>query len=319
MRKRANGEGSMRKRSNGSWEGRITVGADPVTGKLISKSVYGRTQREVREKMKALQEGGQQAGDPPAASLPQSAELSQSAETPAGPKEMTVGEWLDTWLKEYLADVKPGTMINYESVVRLFLKPVFGSIPLSQLRTPMIQKFYNKLRTEERSPKYIKNIHGIFHRALDMAVRVEYLDRNPSTACILPKVVEKPVTPLDVPEQKRFFEALKGNPFEALFLTAIFTGMRVGELIGLTWDCVDFEHGVIRVEKQLVQTRVKGQKYVFGTLKNGKTRVITPAPYILEVLKAHQAVQSAQKKAADDLWDEGDFPGLVFTHPDGSH
>ncbi len=319
MRKRANGEGSMRKRSNGSWEGRITVGADPVTGKLISKSVYGRTQREVREKMKALQEGGQQAGDPPAASLPQSAELSQSAETPAGPKEMTVGEWLDTWLKEYLADVKPGTMINYESVVRLFLKPVFGSIPLSQLRTPMIQKFYNKLRTEDRSPKYIKNIHGIFHRALDMAVRVEYLDRNPSTACILPKVVEKPVTPLDVPEQKRFFEALKGNPFEALFLTAIFTGMRVGELIGLTWDCVDFEHGVIRVEKQLVQTRVKGQKYVFGTLKNGKTRVITPAPYILEVLKAHQAVQSAQKKAADDLWDEGDFPGLVFTHADGSH
>ena len=232
---------------------------------------------------------------------------------------MTVGEWLDTWLKEYLADVKPGTMINYESVVRLFLKPVFGNIPLSQLRTPMIQKFYNKLRTEDRSPQYIKNIHGIFHRALDMAVRVEYLDRNPSTACILPKVVEKPVTPLDVPEQKRFFEALKGNPFEALFLTAVFTGMRVGEIIGLTWDCVDFEHGVIRVEKQLVQTRVKGQKYVFGTLKNGKTRVITPAPYILEVLKAHQAVQSAQKKAADDLWDEGDFPGLVFTHPDGSH
>ena len=319
MRKRANGEGSMRKRSNGSWEGRITVGADPVTGKLISKSVYGRTQKEVREKMKALLEGGQQAGNPPAASLPQSAEFPQSAETPAGPKEMTVGEWLDTWLKEYLADVKPGTMINYESVVRLFLKPVFGSIPLSQLRTPMIQKFYNELRTEERSPKYIENIHGIFHRALDMAVRVEYLDRNPSTACILPKVVEKPVTPLDVPEQKRFFEALKGNPFEALFLTAVFTGMRVGELIGLTWDCVDFEHGVIRVEKQLVQTRVKGQKYVFGTLKNGKTRVITPAPYILEVLKAHQAVQSAQKKAADDLWDEGDFPGLVFTHPDGSH
>lgn len=319
MRKRANGEGSMRKRSNGSWEGRITVGADPVTGKLISKSIYGRTQREVREKMKALQEGGQQAGDPPAASLPLSAEFPPSAETPAGPKEMTVGEWLDTWLKEYLADVKPGTMINYESVVRLFLKPVFGNIPLSQLRTPMIQKFYNKLRTEDRSPKYIKNIHGIFHRALDMAVRVEYLDRNPSTACILPKVVEKPVTPLDVPEQKRFFEALKGNPFEALFLTAVFTGMRVGEIIGLTWDCVDFEHGVIRVEKQLVQTRVKGQKYVFGTLKNGKTRVITPAPYILEVLKAHQAVQSAQKKAADDLWDEGDFPGLVFTHPDGSH
>ena len=141
---------------------------------------------------------------------------------------------------------------------RGFLKPNFGKIPLSQLRTPMVQKFYNRLRDERRSPKYIKNIHGIFHRALDMAVRVEYLQRNPSSACILPKVVEKPVTPLDIPEQKRFFAALKGNRFEALFLTAVFTGMRVGEIIGLTWDCVDFEHGVIRVEKQLIQTRVKG-------------------------------------------------------------
>lgn len=313
MRKRANGEGSMRKRSNGTWEARITVGVDPMTGKLISKSVYGRTQKEVREKMKALQSGEQQAGGPPAAGP------AQYEDAPAGPKEMTVGEWLDTWLKEYLADVKPGTAIHYESVVRLFLKPTFGKIPLSQLRTPIIQRFYNRLRDENRSPKYIKNIHGIFHRALDMAVRAEYLQRNPSTACILPKVVEKPVTPLDVPEQKQFFKALRNSPFEALFLTAVFTGMRVGEIIGLTWDCVDFEHGVIHVEKQLVQTRVKGQKYTFGTLKNGKTRVITPAPFILEVLKAHQAAQRQQKKAAGDLWDEGDFPNLVFTHANGSH
>ena len=152
-----------------------------------------------------------------------------------------------------------------------------------------------------------------------MAVRVEYLERNPTSACILPKVVEKQVTPLDAPEQKRLFEALKGNPFEALFLTAVFTGMRVGEIIGLTWDCVDFEHGVIHIEKQLVQTRVKGQDYVFGTLKNGKTRVIAPAPFVMEVLKKHKADQEAQKREMGDLWDEGKFPGLVFNYPDGSH
>lgn len=88
--KRANGEGSLRKRNNGTWEARITVGTDPMTGKLISKSVYGRTQKEVREKMKALQEGGQQAGGPPAA-IP-----AQPGVTSTVPKEMTVGEWLDT-------------------------------------------------------------------------------------------------------------------------------------------------------------------------------------------------------------------------------
>ncbi len=152
-----------------------------------------------------------------------------------------------------------------------------------------------------------------------MAVRIEYLKRNPTSACILPKVVEKQVTPLDAPEQKRLFAALKGNPFEALFLTAVFTGMRVGEIIGLTWDCVDFEHGVIHIEKQLVQTRVKGQDYVFGTLKNGKTRVIAPAPFVMEVLKKHKADQEAQKREMGDLWNEGRFPGLVFNHPDGSH
>ena len=95
--------------------------------------------------------------------------------------------------------------------------------------------------------------------------------------------------------------------------------MRVGEIIGLTWDCVDFEHGVIHIEKQLVQTRVKGQDYVFGTLKNGKTRVIAPAPFVMEVLKKHKADQEAQKREMGDLWNEGKFPGLVFNHPDGSH
>ena len=315
MRKRANGEGSIRKRSNGTWEARVTVGMNPETGKLISKSVYGRTQKEVREKLNALQTGEQQAVNPPAAGPG----LITDAASEPEQKEMTVGEWLDTWLKEYLADVKQGTSIHYESVVRLHLKPALGDIPLSQLRTPMVQKFYNKLRAEQRSPKYIKNIHGVLHRALDMAVRVEYLERNPTSACILPKVVEKPVVPLDAPEQKKLFEALKGNPFETLFLTATFTGMRIGELIGLTWDCVDFENEVIYVEKQLVQTRKKGQKYRFGTLKNGKTRVIAPAPYIMQVLKKHKIAQAEQRLLMGDLWNPGEFPNLVFTHKDGSH
>ena len=240
--KRANGEGNLRKRSNGTWEARVTLSTDPKTGKLISKSVYARTQKECREKMKALLgiDGGQ-AATPPAAP--------KEPPKPRPEDVITVGQWLDTWLKEYLADVKPNTALQYESVVRLHLKPAFGDVLLKDLRTPMIQKFYNKMRDDGVSPKYIKNIHGILHRALDMAMRVEYLTKNPSTYTIRPKVMEKPVVPLDAPEQKKLFEALKGNPFETLFLTATFTGMRIGELIGLTCDCVDFENEVIHVEK----------------------------------------------------------------------
>lgn len=296
--KRANGEGNLRKRSDGTWETRVTLGTDPKTGKLISKSVYARTQKECREKMKALLgiDGGQ-AATPPAAP--------KEPPKPRPEDVITVGQWLDTWLKEYLADVKPNTALQYESVVRLHLKPAFGDVLLKDLRTPMIQKFYNKMRDDGVSPKYIKNIHGILHRALDMAMRVEYLTKNPSTYTIRPKVVEKPMVPLDAPEQKKLFEELKGNPFETLFLTATFTGMRIGELIGLTWDCVDFENEVIHMEKQLVQTRKKGQKYRFGTLKNGKTRVIAPAPYIMQVLKKHKIAQAEQRLLMGDLWNPG--------------
>ncbi|MBR5345857.1 MAG: site-specific integrase [Clostridia bacterium] len=315
-RKRANGEGSIRKRSNSCWEARITIGVNPETRKLISKSVYGKTQREVREKMKALEEKKEPKGS---VYVALSSDAPTDAEQSAGPKEMTVGEWLDTWLKEYLADVKQGTIIHYESVVRLFLKPEFGDVPLSQLRTPMVQKLYNRLREEKRSPKYIKNIHGILHRALEMAVRLEYMMRNPTTACVIPRVVEKKVTPLDAPDQKKLFEVLRGEEFEALFMTDIFTGLRSGELIGLTWDCVDFDHGIIRVEKQLCQVRQKGLQFYFGTLKNGKTRIIEPAPFVMEILKKHRAEQERRKKNAGDFWNEGEFPNLVFTHADGSH
>ena len=104
-----------------------------------------------------------------------------------------------------------------------------------------------------------------------------------------------------------------------LFLCDIFTGMRAGELIGLTWDYVDFEHGTIRVVRQIVQPRRKGTPFKFGPLKNNKTRIISPAPYVMERLKAHKAQQEQAIKEAGSLWNPGDFPNLVFTHPDGSH
>ena len=203
--KRAHGEGNLRKRSNGTWEARVTLGTDSKTGKLISKSVYARTQKECWEKMKALLgiDGGQ-AATPPAAP--------KEPPKPRPEDVITVGQWLDTWLKEYLADVKPNTALQYESVVRLHLKPAFGDVLLKDLRTPMIQKFYNKMRDDGVSPKYIKNIHGILHRALDMAMRVEYLTKNPSTYTIRPKVVEKPVVPLDAPEQKKAVRSAERQP-----------------------------------------------------------------------------------------------------------
>ena len=297
--RRLNGEGTIRKRKNGSWEGRLFIGFDKTTGKPLHKSVYARTQKEIKAKLEALQ-----------------AEHEQNTCIEEG---LTVADWLDQWLKDYLPDVKEGTLVSYESICRNHIKPILGEIPLNQLKRPDVQTFYNGLRLKNLSPKYIKNVHGCLHRALDEAVQNEYIIKNPTTGCKTPKVVEKEIKPLDLPDQNKLLTALKEAYYGPLFLTAIFTGMRVGELIGLEWKCVDFEKGRIHVEKQLVQTRKKGHVYQFGTLKNGKKRDIDPAPFVMDVLADRKLDQEIEKASAKDLWNPGDFPDLVFTHPDGSH
>ena len=302
-RKRANGEGSISKRSNGTWEGRITVGFDPSTGKQIRKSIYGRTQKEVREKMNELQL--------------QYANVSTVEEIDA--VEMTLSEWLDTWLADYIQDVKPGTKVSYTSIVDNHIRPVLGKIALQKLKPPMIQKFYNQLREKGLSPKYIKNIHGVLHRALDMAIKIEFIEKNYTSVCSLPKSEMKEIQPLDAPEQRKLLDAIKGEEYEDLIIVDLFTGLRSGELIGLTWDCIDFDKGIISVKKQLVQTRQTGAEYTFGSLKNGKTRVIMPAQFVIQILKRHRIRQAEMRLAAGELWNEGKFPNLVFTHRDGSH
>lgn len=302
-RKRANGEGSISKRSNGTWEGKITVGFDPSTGKQIRKSIYGRTQKEVRDKMNELQL--------------QYANVSTVEEIDA--VEMTLSEWLDTWLADYIQDVKPGTKVSYTSIVDNHIRPVLGKIALQKLKPPMIQKFYNQLREKGLSPKYIKNIHGVLHRALDMAIKIEFIEKNYTSVCSLPKSEMKEIQPLDAPEQRKLLDAIKGEEYEDLIIVDLFTGLRSGELIGLTWDCIDFDKGIISVKKQLVQTRQTGAEYTFGSLKNGKTRVIMPAQFVIQILKRHKIRQAEMRLAAGELWNEGKFPNLVFTHRDGSH
>lgn len=295
-------------------------------GKQVMKSVYGRTQRDVKEKLERLKadlegKSAEQAVQSDSDSGKDKKEVigKEAENTGDGICMLTLEQWLDIWRKQYLSNVKPGTVCHYESVCRLHIVPALGNIPLVKLRTPAIQKFYIDLQEKGLSPKYIKNIHGCLHKALDIAVRIDYITKNPTSACIIPRVIQKEMHPLDAPEQVQLLQSLKGKKNEALIVTALFTGMRAGELLGLTWDNVDFDHGVIHIVKQLTQSRGEGHPFAFGTLKNGKTRSINPAPFVLETLKAHKEYQEEQKRIAGDLWNEGKFPNLVFTHADGSH
>lgn len=307
MGMRANGEGTIRKRKNGTWEGRKTISFDSETGKQIFKCVYGKNQKEVRKKLDELISEQEKSAKSPV--------LVQDEES----EDLTLNEWLDVWIADYLSDIKIGTLVSYKSLTRNHIRPELGKYKLKNLKPPMIQKFYNKLKNQGLSPKYIKNIHGCLHRALDTAVKVEYIEKNYTSVCSIPKAIPEEVTPLTEEEQKKLFEAMEEEEYEYLIIVDIFTGLRCGELIGLTWDCIDFEKGIITVKRQIVQIRERGADYQWGTLKNGKTRILAPAPFVMDVLKKQQEKQAQMKIDAGKLWNEGKFQNLVFTHKDGSH
>ena len=298
----AQGAGTIRQRKNGRWEARYTVGRDPGTGKQIQRSVYGDTQQEVRKKLAQL-----------TASL--------DAGTYKEPCKMTVGQWLDIWAADYLGGVKPFTVRSCSDQIRNHIKPALGSVKLEALNAHTIQEFYNSLGAEREgkpglSPKTVKNIHGVLHKALQQAVKIGYLRFNPADACELPRAVRKELKPLDEEQSKAFLTAIQGHRFEMLYTVTLFTGMREGEALGLLWDCVDFKKGTILINKQLQREKKKNGQYLLVPTKNGKSRTITPAPWVMKLLRTQRARQSEQQLRAGPMWEDS---GLVFTNELGHH
>ena len=161
--KGARGSGTIRQRSDGTWEGRFTTGRDPKTGKQLQRSVYGKTQKEVAQKLRQI-----------------TAEIDEG--TYHEPCRMTVGEWMDIWLSDYTGNVKVMSRENYKSHIKNHIKPEIGSVKLSALTLTIIQNFCNGLSKGEKpqSAKTIKDVHGILRHALDRAVRLGYIKTNPS-------------------------------------------------------------------------------------------------------------------------------------------
>ena len=305
MSRAAQGSGSIRKKTvtrSGKkyvfWEGRVTVGRDPGTGKQIQKSFSGKTQKEVLQKM-------------------QTAAVQIMDDTYIEPSKITVKEWLEIWEKEYLGDVKPLTVAAYSGQIKNHIVPSLGAIKLKALNAPQIQRFYNDLSEREgMSPKTVKNIHGVLHRALQQAVAIGYLPYNPSDACKLPRMQRKEINPLDDDQIVAFLSKIEGHRFQTLYTVTLFTGMREGEALGLCWDCVDFKNGIIIIDKQLQKEKRSGGGYIFAPLKNDKSRIIQPAPFVMELLRQHKLNQLKRSFNTGDFWKESK---LVFTDDFGKH
>ena len=299
-KKTANGGGSIRKKTvmkNGKeyiyWEARVTVGADPMTGKQRQRSITGKTQQEVAQKLRQL-----------------IAEIDNG--TYREPSKMTVGEWLNTWQEQYLNDLKPLTKEMYATAVRIHLKPALGMKKLDALLPADIQRFYNSLMQGEKplSAKTIQNIHGIFHRALQQALDLGYLRNNPANPCRLPRVEKPIIHTLDDVSTKKFLKAIQGHRFENLFLVTLFTGLREGEVLGLKWDCVDFTNGSLLVGRQLQRKRDGSSQYYLISPKSGKFRKVVLAPFVQDILHRQRAEQELWRRVAGRDWID---TGLVFT------
>ena len=299
-KKTANGGGSIRKKTvmkKGKeyiyWEARVTVGADPMTGKQRQRSITGKTQQEVAQKLRQL-----------------TAEIDNG--TYREPSKMTVGEWLNTWQEQYLNDLKPLTKEMYATAVRIHLKPALGMKKLDALLPADIQSFYNSLMQGEKplSAKTIQNIHGIFHRALQQALDLGYLRNNPANPCRLPRVEKPIIHTLDDVSTKKFLKAIQGHRFENLFLVTLFTGLREGEVLGLKWDCVDFTNGSLLVGRQLQRKRDGSSQYYLISPKSGKFRKVVLAPFVQDILHRQRAEQELWRRVAGRDWID---TGLVFT------
>ena len=280
-KKRANGEGSIRKRKDGRWEGRYTAGHDPATGKTIYKNVLGKTQTEVKEKLKRA--------------IEDSAKLDMSK---VG--QYTVGQWMDVWFENYAKiKVRPSSHQTYRGYIENHIKPNIGSIPLNKLTSLELQKLYKKLlgngrveRIESKkqpkglSAKTVRNINQIICSALNLAIEQRLILTNPADACALPKLEHREMKTLPVEQLTSFLREAKESGVFEMYYIELATGLRRGELLGLKWSDIDLEHGSLRVQRQIA--RIDGEIVEAPLKTKNAYRTLPLSADAIDVLKTQK-------------------------------
>lgn len=287
-KRRANGEGSIRKRKDGRWEGRYTAGHDD-SGKAIYKNVLARTQSECKDKLRQAIE-----------------ESKRLDMTKVG--KYTLGQWMEVWFENYAqVKVRPSSHQTYRGYITNHIVPIIGSISIDRLTSLELQKFYKLLLSKGRvkraeskgqpkglSVKTVRNIHQVISSALDLALEQKLILSNPAKSCALPKLEHKEMQTLPVEQIASFLrEARESDVFE-LYYIDLATGLRRGELLGLKWSDIDFQACNLRVRRQVA--RINGEVVEAPLKTDNAYRTIPLAEDALAVLREQR------KKAGSSPW-----------------
>lgn len=286
-KRRPSGDGMVRKREDGRWEGRIVVGhkenGDPIFRYLSAGSQKALVERLNRER-----------------NIYQGVDLTEDS-------RMTLGEWLDRWLEEWVApSVRESTLESYRYHIRHHIKPRLGSKPIGKITADDVQKLYREIQNCGRiqedpvwghalSGSTVRGLHGVFHMAMDAAVRAHLIPKNPTEGVTLPKKETVPKQILNDAQLERFIKEIQSDPiWHDFFYTELTTGLRQGEICGLMWSDFDEAHGTLSVRRTLhVQ---KGGRLVTGETKTGTgKRTITLPPSTAGLL-------AQRKKSSYSQW-----------------
>ena len=295
--KKSNGEDSINRYKNG-WRGTITIGRNS-DGKLIRKQVYGKTKLETIEKMNEYKDKNKRG------LIPKN-------------DKITLNEWFKTWLFDFKAnEVKASTIQRYDVIYRNYVESSeIGGIKLKDLNSITIQNYYNNLTKLGKAPITIKILNKAIKSCLKYAKKMNYIIENCCDNVVLPKIPykgEDKVQVFTVEEQKRFMEVIKNHKHRIEFLLTLGTGLRIGELVALKWNDIDFENGSLRVNKSIWRGYVTidgKRKYVIqetAPKTPSSIREVAIPDKILEELKIHKEKQDEIKERYKEIYNDKSY------------
>lgn len=276
-KRRPQGDGTIRKRSDGRWEARIIIG-HKNDGTPMYKSAFAKTQKSALKQLHQLLD------------LYRDVDLTEEC-------RMTLGEWLDKWLDEYMIfTVRESTLDSYRAMVKNQVKPFIGGKQIASLTTADMQKFYNKIKKEGRIREHpihgkaladsmVRGVHMMLHEALDTAVKERLIANNPTNGTTVPKCNYPEKQILGDNQLETFLEAIKGHEYWCdFFYVEIMTGLRRGEICGLKWQDINFEENKLQV-KRSVSVKKGGGVSTGETKTETGVRCIQMPPSVAELLK----------------------------------